>query len=163
MVALLRRFLVLMALMFWQGGFLFYASVVVPIGQAQLTHLRQGFITREVTDYLNLAGAVALLPLAWDLAVSPDRSARRAARWGLWLSLALTVAVLAWLHLRLDDLLDLENRLIDDRGAFRTLHRVYLWTSTVQWAFGLVYLWLTLCGWRLEDRSEKVCELTYTK
>ncbi len=66
-MALLRRFLVLLALFFWQGGFTFYAAVVVPIGQHVFGHLRQGFVTRQVTVYLNLAGAVALLILVWDL------------------------------------------------------------------------------------------------
>ena len=58
---LVRRFLVLAALMFWQGGFTFYAAVVVPIGTAQLGGAtEQGFITRHVAWYLNLVGAVAL-------------------------------------------------------------------------------------------------------
>ena len=67
MLTLLRRFSVIAALMFWQGGFTFYAAVVVPIGQENLGHEEQGFITREVTNYLNLAGAAALLLLAWDV------------------------------------------------------------------------------------------------
>ena len=65
MLTLLRRFLVVSALMFWQGGFLFYASIVVPIGQEVLpTPQDQGFITRHVTKSMNVSGAVALLPLA---------------------------------------------------------------------------------------------------
>ena len=31
---ILRRYLVVIALMFWQGGFTFYAAVVVPVGTA---------------------------------------------------------------------------------------------------------------------------------
>jgi len=31
-ILLARRFLTIAALMFWQGGFTFYAAVVVPIG-----------------------------------------------------------------------------------------------------------------------------------
>jgi hypothetical protein len=45
--------LTLIALFFWQGGFTFYASVVVPIGQEVFGPLRQGFLTRQVTVYLN--------------------------------------------------------------------------------------------------------------
>ena len=70
----LRRYLVLLALSFWQGGFTFYAAVVVPVGQEVFGHLRQGFITRQVTVYLNLAGAVALLVLVWDLVAARDPS-----------------------------------------------------------------------------------------
>ena len=77
MLTLGRRLLVLAALMFWQGGFTFYAAVVVPVGKEVLgSHFNQGRITRRVTVYLNLAGAVALLPLAWDAAASADRAAR---------------------------------------------------------------------------------------
>jgi hypothetical protein len=32
MVTMVRRFLLLTALVFWQGGFTFYGAVVVPIG-----------------------------------------------------------------------------------------------------------------------------------
>ncbi len=39
MFRLLRRSLVVIALMFWQGGFTFYAAVVVPIGQDVLQSL----------------------------------------------------------------------------------------------------------------------------
>src|SRR5437899_2231150 len=63
MIAQLRRFTVLIALMFWQGGFTFYAAVVVPIGQEELgSHESQGFITRGVTNYQNRAGAIAQSP-----------------------------------------------------------------------------------------------------
>src|SRR2546428_9021513 len=74
MVTFLRRFLVLAALMFWQGGFTFYAAVVVPVGQQVLgSDLEQGFITRQVTQWLNVAGAVALVPLAWDVLAAERR------------------------------------------------------------------------------------------
>src|SRR5260370_16274673 len=67
MPTLVRRVLVLAALMFWQGGFTFYAAVVVPVGQDVLgSHLAQGFITRQVTNYLNLAGGLALGILGWE-------------------------------------------------------------------------------------------------
>src|SRR5437660_1623910 len=75
-----RRFLVLAALMFWQGGFTFYAGVVVPVGREVLGSDRdQGFITRQVTEYLNLAGGIAVAVLAWDVMAAADPSRPR--RW----------------------------------------------------------------------------------
>jgi hypothetical protein len=155
MGTLLRRFLVLAALMFWQGGFTFYAAVVVPIGQQVLgSHLNQGFITRQVTNYLNLAGAVCLLPLAWDAAAAVDGLRwRRRLRWLTLLALVLTLAFLVWLHFRLDDLLDTENTLILDYRTFRRDHRWYLWMSTVQWGFAVGYALLSLWAWRDEDHA----------
>jgi hypothetical protein len=154
MTILLRRFLVLTALLFWQGGFLFYASVVVPVGQHLTSHREQGFITREVTDYLNLSGAVALVPLAWDGAAGRDPSPRRRIwRWVVWLGMALALALLAWLHPRLDELMDSASLNIADRTLFRERHRVYLWISTVQWALGVTYSIFMLSAWRAEDRQ----------
>src|SRR5437588_13086980 len=107
MAAIFRRFVVLAALMFWQGGFTFYAAVVVPVGQEELgSHLQQGFITRQVTNYLNLSGAAALVLLAWDVLVSRDGSkARRLTRWMAWTGMFVTLVALAWLHQRLEQLL----------------------------------------------------------
>jgi hypothetical protein len=154
-MVLLRRTLVLAALMFWQGGFTFYAAVVVPIGQ-QLLHppLSQGVITRRVTNYLNLAGAIALLPLLWDTAASGERSTwRRRLRSLTWAGLAATLGLLAWLHVRMDTLLDDFSQPVD-AAAFRTLHRVYLWVQTGQWVLALVYTVLALMAWRVEDRNK---------
>jgi hypothetical protein len=149
---LLRRFLVLAALFFWQGGFTFYASVVVPVGQHVFGHLRQGFVTRQVTVYLNLAAAVALAFLLWDLLASRDASVmRRRSCWLLWLGMLLTLGMLYWLHGRLDELLVPKGWLIREPEEFRPQHRLYLWISSVQWSFAWLYMLLTLAAWRRRD------------
>jgi hypothetical protein len=150
-----RRFLVLVALMFWQGGFTFYAGVVVPIGRHVLGgELEQGFITREVTRYLNLSGGITLAVLAWDVLATADRSRlRRWTRVLTWAGMAAALAWLIWLHPRLDALLDPAEWRILDRRAFRSGHRLYLWISTVQWGLGVVYAWAMLAAWRAEDRG----------
>jgi hypothetical protein len=149
MLFLLRRFAVIAALMFWQGGFTFYAAVVVPIGTDILGGaLEQGFITRRVTNYLNLAGAVALPILAWDMLSSDPVRWRRRLRWGMWLTMLATLAALVWLHVELDNLLDVEQQSVLDRGAFRMQHGFYLNVSTVQWATALAWLGLSLSAWR---------------
>ena len=154
MALVLRRYLALAALFFWQGGFTFYASVVVPVGQEELhTPLEQGFITRRVTVYLNLAGAVALVPLAWETVAARDPSAwRRRLRLLLWLAMAAALVALYRLHPVLDQYLDPLYRDLSDRRAFRPYHRLYLWVSTVQWGCAVLYLLLTLLTWRAEDR-----------
>jgi hypothetical protein len=153
----LRRFVVVAALMFWQGGFTFYAAVVVPVGQEVLgSHLDQGLITRRVTRYLNLSGAAALVLLAWDGLASRDSHAwRRLGRWFAWAGLALTLGVLFWLHPRLDALFDPEAARILDRASFRTGHRWYLWVSTVQWGFAIAYAVVTLMVWRAADAQRQ--------
>jgi hypothetical protein len=156
MVILLRRFGVIAALMFWQGGFTFYAAVVVPVGQQNLGHTEQGFITQQVTHYLNLAGAAALLLLAWDLAETSDES--RARTWGRWLAWAAMLGILAalfWLHPQLDRLLDASAHEMIDRRSFRPLHRLYLWLSTAQWACCVAYIPLTILAWKAEETSSR--------
>src|SRR5207247_10483715 len=95
MLILLRRLLVIVALMFWQGGFTFYASVVVPIGQEEFGHETQGIITRQVTVWLNRARLAAIAVLAWDLVAARAPSKARPSRRCLcWLVLAATLAYL---------------------------------------------------------------------
>ena len=149
----LRRWLLLWALMFWQGGFMFYGGVVVPVGSAVLGSEReQGFITRSVTNYLNLAGAVALAVWAWDLwAGRGISSGGRRLRWAIWGGLVLSLALLSWLHPRLDELLDPRDALVLDGHRFRSLHRRYLIVSTAQWAGCLLLTALTIRAWRDED------------
>jgi hypothetical protein len=149
-----RRFLVLAVLLFWMGGFTFYAAVVVPVGQEVLgSHRKQGFVTREVTRYLNLAGAVALLLLAWDLARARNTSRYgRWARWAAWVGMALALGLLFWLHYRLDALLNPESFQILDSWAFYAQHQWYLWISTFQLGCAVVFGVLTIRAWREEDR-----------
>ena len=156
-MVLIRRFLVLAVLFFWQGGFTFYASVVVPVAQHELGHRRQGFVTRQVTVYLNIAGAVALSVLLGDL-LTASHTAWRRGRWFLWAGMLVCLLVLFWLHGRLDESLVVEGRLLRDAEVFRSRHRLYLWISTVQWVFGLLYLVLALVSWRVEDRPKKMFE-----
>jgi hypothetical protein len=151
---LLRRYLVLAALFFWQGGFTFYSSVVVPAGQQVYGHRRQGFITQKVTEYMNLTGAIALAVLVWELVASRDPAPwRRWGRWLCWAGMVVALLWLYWLHGQLDELLVRKGLIIRDEEAFRPQHRLYLWISTVQWAFALLYLLLTLTLWRSQDRA----------
>ena len=144
----LRRFLVLAALMFWQGGFIFYAAVVVPVGRAAIGP-DQSVVTRSVTNYLNLAGAIALFPLAWDIWAS---STSQRGRWLLWLGMAAALPILVWLHKLLDAALDSTTI---DLGGFYSTHRWYLWVSTIQWACSVVFVLLTVRAWRVEDGWSK--------
>jgi hypothetical protein len=157
-VVTFRRFLVVFALMVWLGGFTVYGAVVVPIGRNVLgPHSQQTIITRQVTNYLNLIGGVALLPLLWETAAGRDPSTRRRRRrWAAWGGLALTLVLLAGLHVYLDQLLGgAESTDAADHDAFGLAHRAYLIVGTVQWVCGLLYLGLSLSGWRAEDGDVK--------
>jgi hypothetical protein len=156
-----RRFLVLVALMFWLGGFTFYAAVVVPIGTKVLrSERRQGFITRKVTRDLNVTAAIALVVLAVEVFGPGDPS-----RWRWWLRLGLWAFMVACqvalfaLHPSLDSYLRERGGVVLDEAAFRPLHRLYLWTHTVQWAAGLPFIGLVLVGWQARDRRVAISEI----
>jgi hypothetical protein len=149
---ILRRYLVICALMFWLGGFTFYASIVVPVGTRLLGAEQQGFITRDVTRNLNITGVIALVPLAWDIVAT--RNSTQLRRWSgvfFWLIMAFCQLALFRLHAQLDSMLDLEASVVLDPAAFRPMHRVYLWVQTVQWTAGLFLLALMVWGWQQED------------
>src|SRR5262245_19935129 len=151
----IRRFLVLAALMFWQGGFVLYAGVVVPIGTEVLGSAQeQGRITRRVAVWLNWSGAAALIPLGWDACVDRRNHWARRGRIVTWLVMAGGLVVLFWLYPTLNAMFDSEAMHISERRLFRTLHRTYLWTSTVQWIAGVAYAALSLWAWTADDRAD---------
>jgi hypothetical protein len=150
----LRRFLLFQAFLVWQGGFVFYSAVVVPVGTEVLgSAFDQGLVTQRVTVWMNRLGLAWHLLFGWDVFADGDPNRRRAwARAGMWAASFVLLAGLAAVHLKLDDLI-VDGRLTRaDRPAFRTWHVVYLWLSTGQWALALANAGLTLAAWtRNED------------
>lgn len=150
---ILRRFAVVAALMFWMGGFTFYAAVVVPIG-TEVTGSKegQGAITRQVAPDINRSGVAALAIFAVDIALTRSLRRWRRVRWLAWLGMAVCLVALMAMYPHLDGLFHGEAAYLDDRAAFRPWHRAYLWTITVQWCFAILFALGTLAAWRCEDR-----------
>jgi hypothetical protein len=154
-MTMVRRFLVIQLLMLWQGGFLFYAAFVVPVGTDVLGgSFEQGRITRLVAPTLNLLGAAALAVFAWELLHAP--ASRRSQKYWLrssWAVLAAGLVGLFLLHPRMLELVDFESSRKLDRDRFRFLHRTYLWISAIQWLAGLVFAFVLLRSWQTTDRN----------
>jgi ubiquinone/menaquinone biosynthesis C-methylase UbiE len=157
MMTIARRFLLILALIFWLGGFTFHGAVVIHVAHAILgSHLEQGYITGSAANYLNLAAGIALALWAWDIALVRDRSTVRVRlRWGSWITMAICLGILVWLHVRLDELLDSSAFRILDGPRFYKLHIWYLNVSTLQWACGLLLILATLLAWRAEDQGQQ--------
>jgi hypothetical protein len=154
-LTILRRFLVLAALFFWQGGLTFYGAVVIPIGAHLLgSHREQAVITREVVPIAGAAGLVALVLFFWDVLATRDPQAwRRLCRQGLAMAVAVTWVVLFCLQLLLDQRFDAESRSVEDLSSFRELHSLYLWIFTAQWGACLLFLLTGLQAWRAADQD----------
>jgi hypothetical protein len=145
MAVVLRQFVVVQSLLLWQGGFVFYATVVVPVGTHLLGAAAQGAVTARVTVALNALGVAALAALALDLRAGGGR-----ARWACWgfaaLCQALLFALHALLRARLDDATS---------RTFYELHRAYLLASAAQWLAVAALAALTLRAWRAADRATR--------
>jgi len=144
----------------WMGGFTFYALIVIPTAERVLDSMRDtGFITQQVTRWLNLIGAGALLILLWFLAAdwrtqSPRMRFGMAATWCLML---LTQAGLFVVHPLIDRFLELQGHKLHNYEQFARMHTVYLVFATVQWSAALLQIWLMLMVWRAQDGEHFGC------
>jgi hypothetical protein len=149
---LLLRWVGLVALSVWFGGFTFYGAVVIPVLHDAMESAEAGNVTRQVTDTLNAIGVGTLAwwwGLAWsERATGPEWAART--RLGL---LGLDSAILGGLivlHQVMDQRLDAGSL----RG-FYPLHRAYLMASTVQWVANIALVGVSLWIWQ-HGRAEIV-------
>jgi hypothetical protein len=142
-------------LLFWQGGFLFYSAVVVPIGTDFLgSAVHQGFITQQVTLWLNRIGAISLMIFLWDAMSRDTVRWRKFVRISTLMACGVLLAVLHYgLHGLLSQQLDFEEQRIRVQHRFYARHWWYLMISTAHWLFMLAYAALTISAWRAEDRN----------
>ena len=151
LISVVRRTVLVVSLMFWQGGFMFYGGVVVPVGGRILgSETKQGFITQSVTNYLNLAGTVCLI--VWLEHLWHDRrNGVSRLEWSLWVFAAISVSVLAGIHVKMDFLMDVESSSVLDPQWFGRFHKVYIMTSSIQWLASLGMLFLAVLRWNRQD------------
>ncbi|MBI3875236.1 MAG: hypothetical protein HY300_04615 [Verrucomicrobia bacterium] len=145
------RFLVRTLLIVWLGGFTFYTGVVIRVGHAMYPDRETiGFLTRDVTFWLNWIGLLSLALLAPNCRLD-SRNAPRRLRCGLFASLGLiTVALTALflLHGAINGTLDVAAHRVVERARFHKLHEIYEAVATVQWAAALLHLWCLLAVWQ---------------
>jgi hypothetical protein len=148
---MVRRTLLLMLFALWQGGFMFYGAIVVPVGARVLeSETEQGFITQQVTQWLNGCGFVALACWLWELLT--DRRRLFGPRAILWTTLFASLVTQVTLHRRMGVFLDADGHSVVEPERFYSHHRVYLMLSTMQWAGAIALLTMTLNAWAQSDR-----------
>ncbi len=151
---MLRRYILLLVLALWMGGFTFYTLFVIPVGAKVLGSDRdQGFITEQVTNQLNYIGTGSLLVLGALLFTERTEQKLRLL-WLAWLIMAALQAALFFIHSVIDRMLDPATRKIHDLGHFFNWHRTYMATASLQWLVALIYLWLAMHLWRKNDRQK---------
>jgi hypothetical protein len=149
-----QRYLFLLTFAWWMGGLTFYALIVIPTATHVLgNHRDVGFITQQVTRWLNVSGIIALLVALWNIAsVRPLASRRmRHLLLGTWLVMAAAHAGLFISHSWLSKILDADHHHILDLNLFEFRHGVYETFVTIQWLAALLLAWLLLRFWIAND------------
>jgi hypothetical protein len=120
----------IIALSLWWGAFTFYAGIVVPVGMNVLgSHTEMGFITQQVTVYINL---ILFLFFAYCLK-NEEFTEGKLVEEITAISLIGFQLLLFLLHNSQTDLLDFENHKIINRDNFYLLHRIYLIVESLIW------------------------------
>ena len=144
--SLALRWVALVALSVWFGGFTFYSAVVIPVLDDVMGRAETGsLVTRDVTVTLNRIGAATLA--AWWALLAAERGLgcprARSGRAGLVLVDTALMGLLFLMHAELGRRLD-----SGDMTRFYPLHELYLIASTVQWAANLGLVAVSLWIWR---------------
>ena len=126
---------------------MFYGGVVVDVGGRILgSETQQGFITQSVTNYLNLAGLVCLLVWTEQLWYERKRGVTKL-EWGMLIVTGVSLAMLAGIHLSMDQSLDSAAVNVINPTRFDINHKLYIGISSLQWLASLALLFLTLQRW----------------
>lgn len=118
--------------MMWLGGLTFYIAFVVPIGGEVIGAAQQGEITGRVTVYINVLGILASLVIACEGWQRKDRFLKVLA-----CTMLLPQAILLVLHADLLQMQQDKPSFLLTSWSFYAIHRIYLWTTTLQWFLGL--------------------------
>jgi hypothetical protein len=127
----------------WWGAFTFYAGVVVPVGMRVLgSHTEMGFITQQVTNYLNIFSLIVFLIYAYLLKNEEVKKGNLVEEITV-ISLIGFQLLLFLIHSNQTDLLDFTHHKVLDKNNFYLLHRIYLIVETL--------IWLTVSGLILKE------------
>ena len=107
------------------------------------SHREVGFITQQVTRWINLVSLLALALLAWNFIAERGTTPRLKRLLGITLGVMLATQIALFAeHPMLDRLLDAETQNIASRARFYATHRVYLLTAAVQWLAAMLHGWM---------------------
>jgi hypothetical protein len=135
------NYLKIIVLSIWWGAFTFYAGIVVPVGMQVLgSHTEMGFITQQVTNYLNVFSLIAFLIYAYLLKNEEVKKGNLVKEITV-ISLIGFQLLLFLLHSYQTDLLDFALHKVLDYDIFYLLHRIYLIVETIIWVTvsGLIF------------------------
>ena len=128
-----HNYLKIITLLIWWGAFTFYSGIVVPVGMNVLgSHTQMGFVTQEVTKYLNIISLLLFIIYAFSLR-NNEFSENVLLEQIISFSLIGFQLLLFVIHYFLSDLLDFEHHILLNPEKFYVFHRVYLIIETLIW------------------------------
>lgn len=123
----------IITLSIWWRAFTFYAGFVVTVGmQVLVSHIAMGFITQQVTVYLNIFSLIIFIIYAYYLN-SEEVTKSSLVEQIIAISVIGFQLLLFLLHFYLTDLLDFEKHTIINQDNFYLLHQIYLIIETLIW------------------------------
>jgi hypothetical protein len=131
----LALYLAIVAWAVWMGGFAFYFGVVVPVGGRLIGGSEQGFITQQVTHWLNLISVGVLAILLGHSLIAGSRL--MLGTWGIMVAFQFVLFVM---HAELDGMIDGPTRAVAETGRFHRWHEAYEFLAAAQWLAAMVHL-----------------------
>lgn len=135
MLRIVLTYLLIISFAFWMGGFSLYFGVVVRIGDEVVGGTEQGFITRQVSWWLNIAGLVTIGLMSLHLYFHRSLILILSL-----LAVAVTHGFLIIRHNQLEALLEPDSMTVLDPPRFALLHENYEFLSGCQWLAAMIYL-----------------------
>lgn len=129
----------MLLILLWLGAFTFYAAIVVPIGSEVVGKTSQGFVTQQVTYWINGFSLAVIASLIADFG-----RRRGTSRIVLTSLFGLQTVLLLYLHGKLSDYLHREQLGVAESDVFYEWHRGYLIVSSSQWATAIAIVALLI-------------------
>jgi len=145
------RFLAVLSIALWLGGFTFHTSVTLRVGGEILGGLEQGYVTQAALGRLHWFGAAMILMSTIDAAIHWGRlgKAARGIQAATVTVMTIALAMLFKIHAEMSALMDADSLTRPDKGAFSPLHQQYQKFASALWLCSLVELGAMLHAHRL--------------
>lgn len=155
MLISVQRVFTILAVALWFGGFTFYTACVVRVGSKVVGGLTQGYITKQVTEVLEILAAIMAVGVALDIATSWKSVGRwmRISQCTAWLTMAGSTVGIIFIHHNMNALLDASTMAKPNHDLFSPFHQAYQFISTCLWIATVAYVVMMVSNYQRRTSS----------